>query len=255
MSKSSTNRDRRATVEQMRKQAQAAERRRTLTVVAVCVVVGLIIVGLAGFTLYQNEQEKKDLAEQSLSDLGASAQSAGCSAVLEEEATGAGQHVSEPVGYETTPPAYGPHFDITADPSTHFYDAGDRPPVEQLVHNLEHGWTIVWYDESVADDDDQMKALEATAAKLDAEGSDPKSNVIIAPWTSDDGDPIADGKHIAFTHWSVHQPVYDPEFFKTEQIDSFGQSQYCDTFSGGALEEFTTKYPYDDAPEGFLWHE
>lgn len=255
MSKSSTNRDRRETVEQMRKQAQAAERRRTLSVVAVCVVIALIIVGLAGYKLYQDNQEKGRLAAQGLEDIGASAQGAGCTAILEEDASGAGEHVSEPVDYETTPPAFGPHYDITADSGVHFYDAEERPEVERLVHNLEHGWTIVWYDETVADDTDRMAVLKAAADKFDLEGTDPAFNVVIAPWTSDDGEPIADGKHIAFTHWSVHQPVYDPAVFASgEQPASFGQSQYCDSFSGGALDEFMQKYPYDDAPEGFLWH-
>ncbi len=31
-------------------------------------------------------------------------------------------------------------------------------------------------------------------------------------------------------------------------------SQYCATFSGAALAEFMKKYPYDDAPEGYIWH-
>ena len=30
----------------------------------------------------------------------------------------------------------------------------DRPTLEALVHNLEHGYTILWYDETIADDDD-----------------------------------------------------------------------------------------------------
>ncbi len=253
MSKSSTNRARRETVEQMRRQAQAAERRRTLTVVAVCVVVALVIVGLAGYTLYTNNQEKEALVKQNLDDLGASAEAAGCVAVVEDDASGEGDHVSEPVDYETNPPASGPHFGVAADGDIHFYDADDRPAVEQLVHNLEHGWTIVWYDEMVAADDEQMNVLTATAEKLDAEGDDPQYSVILAPWTSEDGVPIPDGKHIALTHWSVHQPVYDPEFFKSD-FESFGVSQYCDSFSGEALAEFIEKYPYDDSPEGYIWH-
>lgn len=256
MSKSSTNRDRRETVEQMRKQAQAAERRRTMSVIAVCVVVALIIVGLAGYTLYRANQEKDALAKQSLEDIGTTATSAGCTDIIEDNASGAGDHVTERVDYETNPPAYGPHFNIAADQGIHLYDIDDRPEVERLVHNLEHGWTIVWYDETVADDEDQMRVLEATADKFDLKGTDPRYNMVIAPWTSADGDPIPDGKHIALTHWSVHQPVYDPAFFAPgEQPESFGQSQYCDSFSGDVLDDFMKKYPYDDAPEGFLWHQ
>jgi hypothetical protein len=120
-----------------------------------------------------------------------------------------------------------------------------------LVHNLEHGWTIVWYDDIP---DAQLKQLHATADKFDAFGSNPKYNVIIAPWTDDDGDPIPGGKKIAFTHWSVHQPTYDRAFFAKGDIDSWGESQYCSSFSGAALEDFMKRYPYDDAPEGYLWH-
>ena len=122
------------------------------------------------------------------------------------------------------------------------------------MHNQEHGWTIVWYDETIADDAEQMKLLKATADKFDSHGQDPNYNMIIAPWTKDDGDPIADGKHIAFTHWSIHQPTWDPEMFK-QRTQSYGESQYCDTFSGEALDTFMKKFPYDDAPEGNLWHQ
>jgi hypothetical protein len=85
--------------------------------------------------------------------------------------------------------------------------------------------------------------------------------VIIAPWTSDDGDgkPIPDGKHIAFTHWSIHQPTFDPQAWSGRTADnpipSWGESQYCAEFSGGALADFMAKFPFDDAPEGYLWHQ
>ena len=35
-----------------------------------------------------------------------------------------------------------------------FYTEDDRPELEALVHNLEHGYTILWYDETIADDAD-----------------------------------------------------------------------------------------------------
>ena len=36
------------------------------------------------------------------------------------------------------------------------------------MHNLEHGYTILWYDETIADDDDMMNAIEGIADKFDA---------------------------------------------------------------------------------------
>lgn len=258
MSKSNKNRERREKVEQLRREAKAAERRRSLIIVAVCAVVALLIVGVAVVSIVNKNKETDKIAAQSLSDIGASAQAAGCTDIKEEDATGAGQHTTKPVTYDAVPPSYGPHNPTPDSSGKHIY-TDDRPDVEVLVHNQEHGWTIVWYDESVANDPDQMKVLEATAKKFDAEGGDPKANVIIAPWTKDDqgGGVIPDGKHIAFTHWSVHQPTYDPEFYQTaeEEIPSYGVSQYCTDFSGGALDDFMKKYPYDDAPEGYLWHQ
>jgi len=254
MSKSNKNRDRREQVEQMRRQAQAAERRRTLAVVAACVVVALIIVGIAGYSILQDRREKDALKKQALNEIGAKETGAGCSPIKEDVASGQGEHTTDRVDYAVQPPSFGSHNPSAAEGGIHMSDKEDRPEAERLVHNLEHGWTIVWYDDSVASDDEQMQVLEATAAKFDAEGDDPRYNMIIAPWTADDGDPIPDGKHIALTHWSIHQPTYKPAT-SNETPESFGESLYCDTFSGAVLDSFMKKYPYDDAPEGFLWHQ
>jgi hypothetical protein len=44
--------------------------------------------------------------------------------------------------YNSNPPTSGPHYDDPAEAG--FYDAA--PPDEQLVHNLEHGYVIIWYN-------------------------------------------------------------------------------------------------------------
>lgn len=255
MSKSSKNRERRETVEQMRRQARAAERRRTLAVVAVCAIVALAIVGAAVFSYLSNQREQEELAGRKLAEIGVSASAANCSDISEVKATGQGDHTTAPVTYDVVPPSFGPHNPTAAEGGIHFYSEDDRPPVEVLVHNLEHGWTVVWYDETAAEDDATMKAMRAAADKFDAEGDDPRFNVIFAPWTSKDGNgkPIPEGKHVALTHWSIHQPKYTPPT-SDETPESFGVSRYCETFSGDVLDEFMTDYPYDDAPEGFLWH-
>ncbi len=219
-------------------------------------MIALVIVGVAGYSVYRNRQATAALEKQQLADIGAAAEAAGCGSVQEEKATGAGDHTSDLVDYSVVPPSFGPHNPSIDDSGNHFYTASDRPEVERLVHNLEHGWTIVWYDETIAEDADQLRQLKATGEKFDAGGGDPKSNVIIAPWTEEDGGgrPIPDGKHIALTHWSIHQPVYKEPAPGDPPPESFGVSLYCDTFSGEALDDFMKKYPYDDAPEGFIWH-
>jgi Protein of unknown function (DUF3105) len=259
VSKSSSNRERREMVEQMRRQAKAAERRRTTVVVAICVAVALIIVGVAVFSVYQNKRHQDAIDATALNQLGASATQAGCEKIQQVTATGAGQHTTAKVLYQTVPPSFGPHNPTPDSSGLHFFTADDRPPVEVLVHNLEHGWTIVWYDETAAKSRVEMQELKDTAAKFDQHGNDPHYNMIIAPWTKNDGEgrPIPDGKHVAFTHWSVHQPTYNPNFYRTAEsaVKSYGESQYCSTFSGAALKDFMKKFPYDDAPEGFLWHQ
>ena len=64
MAKSSKERDRRAVVEQLRRDQKRSERRRTIAVILACVVVGLVIVGLAAVPLIrQNSEAKKPLAD------------------------------------------------------------------------------------------------------------------------------------------------------------------------------------------------
>ncbi|HEY7043769.1 MAG TPA: DUF3105 domain-containing protein [Nocardioidaceae bacterium] len=255
MSKQNKNRERREMVEQMRRQARAAERRRTMVIFAICVVVALIITGAAIYTVVKNNREQDRLAGEDLASIGEAAQAAGCTSIKEQDASGQGQHTTEKINYAVVPPAFGPHNPTPDQSGKHFFTADDRPDVEVLVHNEEHGWTIVWYDDSIAGNGSQMDLLQATADKFDSAGSDFNAHVIIAPWTKDDGNgrPIPDNKHIAFTHWSIHQPNFDPKKFK--QDPSWGESQYCDTFSGAALNTFMQKFPYDDAPEGSLWHQ
>ena len=83
-----------------------------------------------------------------------------------------------------------------------FYTAQDRPALGTLVHNLEHGYTILWYDDTVAKDSDQMDQIRAIADKF-AGTTDLRDKFKAVPWTADDGKAFPDGQHIAFTHWSV----------------------------------------------------
>ena len=236
MGKASKNRERREMVERMRSEAKAKERRRTLAVVAVCVAVAVIIVAAAVWSILDDKQERDALSGRELAEIGKAASAAGCSPIQEDKATGAGEHVpSGPIDYDVQPPSFGPHRPVTAEQGIHFYTVDDRPEVEMLVHNLEHGWTIIWYDENLPDD--QLQDLRATADKFDEFGSDPRYNVIFAPWTSDDGDKFPEGKQIAFAHWSIHQPEYDESVYQGE-VESFGELQFCTDYSGAALDEF-----------------
>ena len=53
------------------------------------------------------------------------------------------------------------------------------------MHNLEHGYTILWYDESIADDADQLNVIDGIADKFRSDDNNLRYKFIAAPWTSD----------------------------------------------------------------------
>jgi hypothetical protein len=152
------------------------------------------------------------------------------------------------VNYTTAPPAFGPHWnEAGVAPVTmarKFYSPSDRPPLEALVHNLEHGYTIVWYDATANKDGEEIAQLRAIASKFPGD-SNMRYKLKIVPWLPSDenGKKFPDGKHIAITHWSAGG---DGQTDASKQVGVF---QYCSTVSGAALKSFMTKYPYTDSPE------
>ena len=96
-----------------------------------------------------------------IADIGVAASAAGCDAVAENPATGNQEHVAEgtKVKYDRTPPDSGKHYPTPAPFTKRFYTTADRPAVETLVHNLEHGYTVVWYRDAMpADQVDQLQS-------------------------------------------------------------------------------------------------
>lgn len=241
MAKSSKDRDRRAVVEQMRRDQQRAEKRRTYAIIAACTVVGLVIIGLGAYPLIKENQASAG----DLDTIGAAAAQAGCQDITTKPATGSSEHqqVGTQIDYPDAPPAFGPHYPTPAPMSRKFYSAGDRPELEYLVHNLEHGYNILWYDETIADDSDLLTQVKAIANKFPGT-DDLKNKFIAAPWTSEDGKAFPDGTHIALTHWSVG---------REGNGDASGQQQgvwqYCAKPSGEVVQDFVENYPYTDSPE------
>jgi len=237
--KSNKDRDRRAVVEQMRRDQKKAERRRTIVVISACVVVALVIVGLAAIPLLK----QNSLTSGELAGIGASEKAAACSPIQTKKANGNQQHKPQgtPISYDDAPPAFGPHWPSPAPFERKFYTADDRPEVEFLVHNLEHGYTLLWYDDTIAKSSDQLAVVKAIAKKY--EGSQKLTDKFIAvPWTSKDGKAFPSGKHVALTHWSAGG---DP----SEVSKQKGVWQYCGDPSGAVVQKFMKEYPYSDSPE------
>lgn len=234
--------DRRQVIDQIRKKQASSEKRRGYMIVAVCAVVGLLIVGAAAYKPLKDKWDMRKFEDIGLAEIGAPASD--CQAVTTEKATGNQQHVDPgtPLSFPTAPPAFGEHYSVWADFSKKFYGSSDRPPLGELVHNLEHGYTILWYDETAAEDAEAMDAIRAIADKFTG-GSNMRLKFFAVPWTSEDGEAFPDDQHVAFTHWSAGGAgETDPE----KQV---GVWQYCSAPSGAALEQFMEDYPYLDSPE------
>ncbi len=230
--------DRQAVIDSIRKQQKGAEKRKGLAIVGVCVVIAVLIIGAAAFQPIKNWWELRGFNDLNLSEIGAAADV--CQKVDTKPASGSQDHVQPgtPIPYEEAPPAFGTHYDVWDGIERKLY-TDDRPDVGELVHNLEHGYTILWYDESIAADEDQMQLLRGLAGKFD-DNDNLRSKFKAVPWTETDGAAFPEGQHIAFTHWSVGDG---------EEGSQEGIWQYCSETSGEALETFMTDYPYTDSPE------
>ncbi len=242
MAKANKSNDRRAVLEQMRREQQQAERKRTSMIIVGAVVVALLIVGAAAYPLIKDSRKQNELGKLDLASLGVSADAAKCTEPAAKKATGSADHRQEgtDLPYTDSPPANGPHYPMSAPMSRKFYTPKDRPELGYLVHNLEHGYNILWYDETVAGDEKQLADVEAISKKF--EGTDFEDKFIVAPWTAADGDPFPDGAHVALTHWSMGGTNGNP---KGQQ----GITQYCGAPSGEAVADFVQDYPYSDSPE------
>ncbi len=248
MAKKKPANDRRAVVDEMRAQQRRSERTRGFAVVGISALVALVIIGSAlwfgSAVPYVSSKwwDNREFDALALAEIGEPASV--CGEVTTKPAEGQQQHVPEgtPLVFTDSPPAFGEHYDQPETMDRKFYTADDRPPLGKLVHNLEHGYTVLWYDETIAADDAAMADIEAIARKM--RGTDNfRLKFKAVPWLESDGEPFPDDQHIALTHWSVGGVG---EAATGEQV---GVWQYCSAPSGEALEQFMRDYPYLDSPE------
>ena len=228
------DRDRRATVEAMRKAQAAQERRKSLIFVAVAVLVGIALVAAVAVPSYL--KKRNDPANKDLSAFGVAAAAAGCSSEQTTPGTNTDAlrtHVADGTKekYKTVPPSYGPHWASPAVPARAFYTKDDRPQIEQLVHNLEHGYTVLWYDSTI-------KGAELATLKDVATSGQSDSSVgggrkfIVSAWDDAYG-KLPAGKHLGISHWGAKSSV----------------TQVCGKVSGAAVKSFLKAHPSTDAPE------
>jgi hypothetical protein len=220
--------DRRARVEELKRAQKAQERRKTLVFGGIGLVIAGALIAIPAVQVVHKNQQKN----RAPSDIGVSAAAAMCDPVITDPASGGQKHVGAGVhvDYPFVPPSSGQHFEIPATVNSRgFYTTKDSPPVEQLVHNLEHGYTVAWYDPKI--DDNQLSALKDLAGLLHNKAEYRK--FIVAPWDLSRG-PFPAGKPIALSHWGSKDKGY---------------RQFCGQTSGAVVQTFMNTYPATDAQE------
>jgi hypothetical protein len=169
--------------------AQAGAQRRRLVlyvlagIVGIAVVVGIVILligsGGSGGTGPGGQPSPNAPASSAdipppnaklVADLPAAADAAGCE--VKENKDEGNDHVDTPVQYKANPPTSGNHFPVPADDGSYT----KAPPIERLVHSLEHGRIYIQYKPGTA---------PAVRAQLQALFDEDPYHMILAPNTTD----------------------------------------------------------------------
>jgi hypothetical protein len=231
-----SRRDKLASFEAARKKEQ---RNRTVRLLVICVVLAIALLAYPVYLFVDDYRARNTPLES----VGATVEAAHCDAVTEQPASGNQEHVTEgtKVTYTEFPPAFGQHYPTPAPFAKRFYTMADRPPVETLVHNLEHGYTIAWYRDGAPSS--EVKALQRAAKTFSSDDFNPADKFIAAPWAASDGGPFPDGKNVVLTRWTADPS--DP----SDPSKQLGVRQSCELVSGQAVKDFMAKYPYENSPE------
>ena len=197
--------------------ARASARRKRLVGYAAGAAVVILALAVAGFVLMSGDDDKGggstnagadvlpdggQVPAQQITDLGEAVTAASCE-LKSEKAAPAGEHITdiaETVEYPTDPPTSGRHLDIPEEDGA--FEAA--PDAKRLVHTLEHGRIIIWFQSSLP---------EQQRANLKALFDEDEYQVLLVP---DDTMPY----QVAATAWNR-----EPEPVGT------GRLLGCDTYN------------------------
>ena len=229
MAKKSSKSDRQAVIDEIRKKQKGAEKRRGYAIVGVCSLVALLIVGAAAYRpvknwwdLRQVQGHRPGLDRRPGVGVREGDHQAG-RRQQQHVPTGAAGHLRRPPrrrSARTGTSRASPPRRSTGSSTPR----SDRPELESLVHNLEHGYTILWYDETIADDGDELNVIDGIADKFRSDSDNLRLKFIAAPWTAEDekeSGKFPEGMHVAFSHWSAGGSG------ETDTSKQVGAFQYC----------------------------
>jgi hypothetical protein len=197
------NRDRRQRIEEMRKQQRAAERRKNFLFAGSAIVVAIILIGAAVIPAYLHDRAKKAKEKEGHQASATSAEkAAGCLGVHNDPISPPGQHTTDAIDYTKAkygdtrggtapiPPSGGRHNFVSLGDTNRFYPLSEKPRPERAVHNLEHGYIVIWYDS-------KLPASEVTKLETLAK-SGSLTRLLVVGWTQGD---LPDNKHVVLTSW------------------------------------------------------
>jgi hypothetical protein len=203
--------DRRRKLDELKRKQHSSERRGTIIAIAVALLVGGLLIGGAVVT----STNDPSAAKEDLDAIGVPAAEAGCGEVkAEDEKKVSAAHVPGQVEYPN-PPSSGNHNGQTAPGNIRFYPRDtDRAP-EQIVHNLEHGYLVAWYDDDLTQEEvDQLQAVSRSI-------TDDNRKFIAVPWTRGKFEGNA---NVALATWA--------------------RMQLCEKISGEAIGAFSKDYGF-----------
>ena len=118
--------------------------------------------------------------------------------------------------YSSVPATSGPHWEPSGIANWGVYSTPQ--PETQLIHNLEHGGIVIWYDADALD----AASVEALASYVNtqvASGVSGRYKFILSPWGGDD--PLPAPVVVTAWRWSLELETAD-----TDAIDEFARARY-----------------------------
>lgn len=127
---------------------------------------------------------------------------------------------TDPGQYNSDPPTSGPHY--AEELNAGFYETSDHQyPAGYLVHNLEHGYIVFWYNCALLDDADCTELKTQIKSVMDEVNN---FKVIAYPWDSID-------VPVVMTSWGRLQKV---QTFDTAQARAFYETNLNNAPEPGA---------------------
>lgn len=202
------NRDRRARLEELKRQQRQAERRKNYLYAGSAIVVAVLLIGGAVVPTFLHDRsvsaknkERSKVGFQATPT--AAERAAGCDGTHNDPVARGAIHVpNQPIDYTTKtngdtrggtlaiPPSGGAHNPVPLGDKARFYGLDQKPRPERAVHNLEHGYVVAWYDSGL--NGLQVRQLQQLA-------TDPSlPRLLVVGWWQGQ---LPAGKHLVLTSW------------------------------------------------------